>query len=227
MTLRVLIGLIAVMFTAPLTPFSNAQPADYTPDPETVLRLIRSEKLDLILPGAMRDNNVDMWIHVTRAGDPDPLVYEFGRTSGYLIFTDLGDRIERAYFGGAFGRGAVPNIDVRGSLAISRAITGYDYGKQDPRVWDELTEFVAERDPQTIAVNYSDWLAVADGISHTQYLRLEKILGPKYSKRMVSAENVITAFRARRVSREIVVQANTLETARQKSLGRCISHRPS
>ena len=159
-----------------------------------------------------------MWIHVTRAGDPDPLVYEFGRTSGYLIFTDLGDRIERAYFGGAFGRGAVPNIDVRGSLAISRTITGYDYGKQDPRVWDELTDFVAERDPRTIAVNYSDWLSVADGISHTQYLRLEKILGPKYAKRMASAENVITAFRARRISREIVVQANTLEIARQKSM---------
>ncbi len=38
-----------------------------------VLRLIRNDKLDLILPGAMRDNNVDMWIHVTRAGDVDPL----------------------------------------------------------------------------------------------------------------------------------------------------------
>ena len=38
-----------------------------------VLRLMRNEKLDLILPGTMRDNNVDMWIHVTRAEDPDPL----------------------------------------------------------------------------------------------------------------------------------------------------------
>ncbi len=28
----------------------------------------RNEKLDLILPGAMRDNNVDMWIHVSRSG---------------------------------------------------------------------------------------------------------------------------------------------------------------
>jgi Xaa-Pro dipeptidase len=38
-----------------------------------ILRLIRHEKFDLILPGAMRDNNVDMWIHVVKDGDPDPL----------------------------------------------------------------------------------------------------------------------------------------------------------
>ncbi len=190
----------------------------YTPDRDEVLRLIRADKLDLILPGAMRDHHVDMWIHVTRAGDPDPLAYEFGRTSGYLIFTDLGDRIERAQFSGVFETGDVPNIDIHGSVALARAISGYDYGKVDAAVYDEITEFVAERDPQTIAVNFSDWLAVADGISHTQYLKLEKILGPKYSERIVSAENVITAFRSRRTLREVTVQTNTLEIARQNSM---------
>jgi hypothetical protein len=40
---------------------------------QEILHLIRKEKLDLILPSAMRDNNVDMWIHVIRAGDPDPI----------------------------------------------------------------------------------------------------------------------------------------------------------
>ena len=164
-----------------------------------ILDLIRREKFDLILPGAMRDNNVDMWIHVTRQGDPDPMFPEFGSTSGYLIFTDLGDRIERAVFGGS---GAVPDIDVRGSREVSRAFNGYS-NKLDPGVYDEITEFVAERDPQVIAVNFSDWLAIADGISHTQYLRLEQILGPTYSQRMISAENLITDFRSRRILREI------------------------
>ena len=72
----------------------SAQPDEYKPDPQSVLQLIRKEKIKHVLPLAMRNNNVDMWIHVTRAGDPDPLEYEFGSTSGYLIFTDLGDRIE-------------------------------------------------------------------------------------------------------------------------------------
>jgi hypothetical protein len=204
------------MFTVP---FANAQPDVYRPHAREVLRLIRNDKLDLVLPGAMRDNSVDMWIHAARLGDPNPLEYEFGRIDGFLIFTDLGDRIERAMFGGVFsGSGGLERIDVRGSTEVARAVAGYDYGKVDPSVYDEITEFVAERDPKTIAVNYSDWLAVADGISHSQFAKLQKILGPKYSQRIVSAENLITEFRSRRILREIVVQANTLEIARQNAL---------
>jgi len=210
MITRVMIYLILVMFTAP---FANAQPGVHTSRTGgEVLRLIRNEKLDLILPGAMRDNNVDMWIHVTRPGDPDPMVPQFGSTSGYLIFTDLGDRIERAVFGGA---GAVENIDVRGSIAIARAVAGYDYGNLDPHVYDELTEFVAERDPKTIAVNTSSWISTADGISYSEYIKLEKILGAKYSQRIVSAENVITDFLVRRVLREVTALTNILEMRRQ------------
>ena len=50
----------------------SAQPDEYNPDPQSVLQLIRKEKIKHVLPLAMRNNNVDMWIHVTRAGDPDP-----------------------------------------------------------------------------------------------------------------------------------------------------------
>ena len=35
-----------------------------------ILRLIRHEKFDLILPDAMRDNNIDMWIHVQKMEIP-------------------------------------------------------------------------------------------------------------------------------------------------------------
>ena len=176
------------------------------------LHLLRREKLKLVLPGAMRDNGVDMWIHVIRAGNPDPLEVNFGSVSGYLIFTDRGDGIERALF----GSGGHPDLfDNVGSDELSRAIEGYDYGNQDPSVYDELTEFVAERDPQTIAVNTSAWLAIADGISHSDYLKLERILGPKYAARIVSAENLITDFRVRRTRREIAAFTDAVEQHRE------------
>ena len=157
---RVLLIVICAAFTAPV---ANAQPGVHTAKAGgDVLHLIRNEKLDIILPEAMRDNNADMWIHVTRAGDPDPLAENFGSTSGYLIFTDRGgDRIERAVFG---SEGAVENIDVRGSRDIARAIEGYNYRTPDLSVYDEWREFVAERDPETIAVNTSERLAVASRI---------------------------------------------------------------
>jgi hypothetical protein len=208
--------LVFAMFAATLV---HAQTDDYKPDPREVLRLIRNDKLDLILPQAMRDNNIDMWIHVGRDGDPNPLEYEFGTIDGYLIFTDLGNKIERAMFGGVFrGSGGVEKIDVHGSKEIARAFAGYDYGKVDFSVYREITEYVARHDPTTIAVNYSDWLAVADGISHTQFVKLKTILRPNYSDRVVSAEKLITDFRSRRTLREITVQANTLEIARQNAM---------
>ena len=214
---RVMVILVSVMLTVSI---SNAQPGEHTSTSGgQVIRLIRNEKLDLILPGAMRDNHVDMWIHVTRAGDPDPMAPEFGSTVGYLIFTDLGNRIERAVFGDP---GAVEKIDVRGSEEIARAIEGYDYRTQDFSVYNEMTKFVAERDPKTIAVNTSDWLAIADGISHSQYVKLEKILGPKYSKRIVSAENVITSYRTRRILREVSALTEVLQV-QYELMGRGLS----
>jgi len=176
---RATILLIAVMFAVP-DGYTQRRSDSINPLPQRTaetdaeaLRLMRNEKLDLMLPGAMRDNNVDMWIQVSREGW-DPMAQQFGRTSGFLIFTDLGDRIERAMFGRG---GAVENIDIRGSLEFGLAVSGYDH---PPNVYNELTAFVTERDPKTIAVNFSEWLPVADGISHTQYLKLiEKNLRAK------------------------------------------------
>ena len=164
MNSRVMIVLISVMFSVPV---AISQPGVHTAKTGSeVLQLIRNEKRDLILPGAMRDNNVDMWIHVTRSGDQDPMFPEFGSTSGYLIFTDLGDRIERASFNGSFGGAGALDFEIYGSRAIERAITGYDYNTQDFSAYDEITQFVTERDPKTIAVNFSDWLAIA-AVSYT------------------------------------------------------------
>ena len=87
-----------------------------------------------------------------------------------------------------------------------------------PDVYDEIREFVTERDPETIAVNFSDWFPVADGISYTQYVKLEKIIEPKYSQRIVSAENVINDFIVRRTSGEVSAQIHTLVMARQIAL---------
>ena len=194
------------------------------------LRLLRKNKLELILPGAMRDNKVDMWIHATRQGDPDPLAAQFGSTYGYFVFTDLGNKIERASFGGA---GAVENIDVRGSDAIARALSSYGEGYRlafgvNEDVYDEFRQFVEKRDPKTIAIDTSDWLAEADGLSHSSFTKLMKILGPKYASRTVSSEKLVSDFIVRRTLNEVAAQANALELGyrlHQEALGRIVPGR--
>ena len=73
------------------------------PAPEAsreLMNLIRSEKFEVISPQVMRDNQIDMWIHMKKG--EDPLNFELGDNPGVFIFTDRGgDRIERAVFGGS------------------------------------------------------------------------------------------------------------------------------
>jgi Xaa-Pro aminopeptidase len=163
-----------------------------------LLNLIRKEKFDKILPGAMRDNNVDMWIHVIRRGDPDAFALDFGATMGHIIFTDRGgDRIERAIFGVSFAPIADRSIyDIRGSE-------------------EDITKHVAERDPKRIAVNMSESLTHADGLSYNGHKKLVRLLGDKYGKRLVSSEDVITDFRVRRVQTEIIAFARACEIQRR------------
>jgi len=217
--LLVCIGLIAIVGIC------NAQGISAKAGAE-ILHLIRKEKFDLILPGAMRDNGVDMWIHAIRIGNPDPMAIHFGGVTGYIIFTDRGgDRIERAVLSDSNrpplqvqkgpDRSDIPGQDESDPLHLKHHSGGpadlYDIFAPP----DDLRAFVVERDPETIAVNTSAWLAVSDGISYSEYLKLEKALGAKYSKRIVSAENVITDFRVRRIQREIIAFANALELHRQ------------
>ena len=67
-------------------------------------RQIRLDKFEQILPGAMRNAGIDMWIVAVKENHYDPLWKDMGRGYisgiGYYVFTDRGrDRIERAALG--------------------------------------------------------------------------------------------------------------------------------
>jgi Xaa-Pro aminopeptidase len=162
---------------------------------------IRQEKFDLVLPEVMRENNVDMWITVNREGFEDPLTDDFGRgyvgDYGYYIFTDHGNgRIERAILG------------VETALVEDNG--AYDIIGSS----EELREFVDERNPQSIALNYARNIGAADGLSYTTHQKLTEELGAEFSERFVSAEKLASDFRSRRVASEIAAFAWAGEMSR-------------
>ncbi len=163
---------------------------------------IRADKFDLILPAAMRENGIDMWVTVMKEGYRDPLWEDLGHgyvgSTGYIIFTDRGEgRIERVAIG----------------------VTGYRIEKCG--VYDQvvgsadLAAFVRERDPERIGVNMSRSIGAADGLSHTSWLHLREMLGEPYAERLVSAEKLISDFRSRRVASEIVAFGEAGEWSRR------------
>ena len=157
---------------------------------------IRNDKFDHVLPKAMRDHGVDMWIHVIRDRNPDPIARDLGGESGVFVFTDRGgDRIERAILGGT-------DEALWGDEAYDLFV-GEEGIEGDPGWQNVVGDFVAERDPQRIAVNFAKQNPLADGISHTDYETLVDALGEEYASRIVSAEGVIGDFVAGIVVGEI------------------------
>ena len=156
---------------------------DAAPD---LMRLIRSEKLNAVLPYVMRDNEVDMWIHAM--GPDDPLGFEFGTEPGFVIFTDPGEgRIERAAFG---GRRDPELFNVMGGV-------------------DEIAAFVAERNPVRIALNYSD-IAELDTITDSHFAVIGEAFDEDLGDRIVSADRLIADFLAGRAMAEIALYGRLL-----------------
>ena len=163
---------------------------------------IRNDKFDLVLPEVMRENDIDMWIIMNREGRFDPLYPDMGEgyvgSTGYYVFTDRGgDRIERAALG------------IGGYLLKEGG--AYDYFGSDL----ELKNYVEERDPKRIGLNYSKNIGGADGLSYSGYLELAEVLGDKYAARFVSAEKLVSDFRSRRVASEIAVFGEACELSYQ------------
>jgi len=163
---------------------------------------IRQEKYDRILPEAMRENGIDMWLIVMREGLLDPLWQDLG--GGYVggwaywVFSDRGgDRIERVVLGAS------------------------GYSLERCGVYDrflgagELKAFVAERNPRRIAVNMSADIGLADGLSHTSYQHVTATLGEPLSARLVSAEKLFSDVRSRHTAAEIAAMAEAGEISRE------------
>ncbi|MSO61823.1 MAG: M24 family metallopeptidase [Acidobacteria bacterium] len=154
-------------------------------------RQIRLDKFEQVLPRAMRDNGIDMWIVAVKENHYDPLWKDLGRGYisgiGYYVFSDRGgDRIERAALG--------PSGYL---LAESGA-----YDTFAPAA--TLAEYVKSRDPKRIGVNMSEQIGPADGLSVTMLAHLKKTMGEPYASRLVTAEKLVADFRSHRVAAEIV-----------------------
>ena len=173
-------------------------------------RQIRLDKFEQILPVAMRNAGIDMWIVAVKENHREPLWEDLGRGYvtgiGYYVFTDRGgDRIERAALGPS---GYL--IQQSGAYDIFAAAT-------------TLPAFVKARNPKRIGLNMSDEIGPADGLSYSMYQHLSKILGAPYASRFVSAEGLVSEFRSRRVASELVAFGEAAGIAIQLA-ERALSH---
>ncbi|MFO7865981.1 MAG: M24 family metallopeptidase [Candidatus Aminicenantes bacterium] len=169
---------------------------------------IAKEKIDKFLLPAMRDNDIDMWIVLSRENNHDPILSDIGGGIGghrnAYIFIDAGtERVVRNVIGTHLGD--IIQTGIYDEVTV--------YGKEGLK--PHLKRIVEEFEPKRIGINTSETIPMCDGLTYEMKKYLENSIGKKYSKRLVSAENLIVSFRAHRVTEEVDLMKKSFEIAKQ------------
>ena len=153
------------------------------------------ERLDTALPQLMRKYGVQMWIIPMREYNEDPVykalvsptTFAARRRTIYVFFDRGGDKgVERLALGGS-SQGGLYDVrrapqQVNGGGVVQR--TAELLG---PEQWPLLKQVVEERKPQSIAIDVSQAIAFADGLTHGEYEAMAQALGPTWVKRFKPA----------------------------------------
>lgn len=162
---------------------------------DLITEMVRG-RLDGILPSAMRDAGLDMWVILCQEDDGDPLFKTMIPMDNWhpilsvLVFVDEGDRIRR------FNLAGVDTKDL-----YERLYTGQLEEKQ----WPLLVELIEKRDPSTIGINIGSIAWAAGGLTHNLHSQLVNHLPEKYRSRLVSAEKAAVRWASTLTEQEAVL----------------------
>ena len=162
-----------------------------------VVNELLADRLNNLLPSLMERTGIDMWVIVSREYNEDPVIktmlpaeWLYARRRTILVFYNN------------------PGKKIYEKLAIAR----YDVGteikaawdmQKFPNQWDALTDLIAARKPNKIALNTSANFAHADGLDHTEYNELMQQLPASLKSKVVSAEDLAVAWMETRTAREM------------------------
>lgn len=153
---------------------------------EVLLRVLR-QRLDTILPTAMREADLDLWLILCQEDNPDPVFRTMIPLNTWtpllqmLVFHDRGEAV------------GVERIN----LSMTDTADLYERpwtGTSTPEQWQHLARLVQERDPRRIGVNIGSVNWAAGGLTHNLYNQLVAALPSPYPNRLVSAEAACTRW---------------------------------
>ncbi len=144
------------------------------------------ERLDQLLPRAMRHAGIDMWLVICREDNHDPLFSTFVPPDTWAPI------LQMLVF---FDRGSDTPERINVSMTDTKDLYDRPWsGRSEQEQWDLLARIVADRDPRRIGINVAAVQWAADGLTSHLHERLLAALPPAYSERLVSAETAATLW---------------------------------
>jgi Xaa-Pro aminopeptidase len=152
------------------------------------------EKLDQAV-GILREQDVDLWLTLVRetllTNDPclELIAGTYSAWTGAFLISSSGERTA------IVGRFDVPSVEEIGA---------YDVLGYDESIRPALVATVERLAPRSIALNYSDSDAAADGLTHGLWRMLQETFsGTPFTDRFTSSEAIVNALRGRKSPAEV------------------------
>lgn len=173
-------------------------------DRAQVINTHLDDRLENLLPTLMRREGIDMWILISREYNEDPVLKTMlpanwlsARRRTILVLFDPGKDEEG-------------NFQAIERLAVARYNVDTMFRKswdkeQQPNQWDSLVELIKQKNPQKIALNKSTAVALADGLTATEYQEFKTALGANLQSKIVSSEPLAIAWLETRSEQEMQV----------------------
>ena len=168
---------------------------------------VLADRLENVLPTAMRESGLDMWLIICQEDDLDP-VYEtmipmdtWCPILQILIFYDRGpkDGIERI------------NLSFTDTKELyDKPWTGRSHHSAQ---WEMLRAIVEERNPQRIGINTGSIQWAAGGLTHNLYTQLVDALPQRYVDRLEPAERCATRWLATLTDMEVSLYEDVVKVA--------------
>jgi Xaa-Pro aminopeptidase len=172
---------------------------------ETIYWLLK-KRLETVLPMAMRESGLDMWLILCQEDDLDPVFRTMIPMDTWcpilqmLVFYDRGQ-----------GKG-VERINISGTKTHDLYDRPYT-GQVEDVQWPLLTKIIEERDPKRIGINTGSVQWAAGGLTHNLYSQLVDRLPQTYVNRLESAEPVATRWLATLTDDEISIYEHVVNVA--------------
>lgn len=178
-------------------------------------------RLDNILPELMRREGIEMWLVICTESNEDPVYltlvpepHMFGRRLSILIFHDRGEAGVERLTASYYGVGSSIRHEGTGKWyksILPEEFRSTPFSEREKDQFDYLAEFIRERNPKNIGINYSehwdyyDHYSQGDGITAFLKDKLERVLDQKYVDRLVSAEYLCVGWFETRSPKELSV----------------------
>lgn len=166
---------------------------------------IRNKRINILLPKALKNANVDCWIVICRENNNDPLAEHIGGenaggTAVFLFFNDS-KGFHSLVFSPSGEATALDELDIHHKvIPVDRAVSAVAMA----------AEFIIKQQFNTIAINSSTGNSIADGLSFTQRKNLEELLGSE-AKKLVSSDELVYEWLSIKIPEEVEILTKAAE----------------